>query len=258
MKRSQLASLFLTLSLSLTASAESLLILAADGLTTHPVAEMTANGFTVSSFDTTADTPTIAFLSGFDAILAYTNHPPADGEALGDVLAAYYGLGGKALTITTFAFGTPWAITGDVMMGSNAGLTNVGLIGEVSGSLVATVADPIFSGVDLTTLEYYLQNSNFAHPGLAPGATLLATDGAGINMIARSANGIMNLNFYPGFLGPVDPTVVINNAEFYKLLSNTLRPGGQTQQPVPEPSSVILLGTIAAGFAYQLKRRRLA
>jgi hypothetical protein len=52
---------------------------------------------------------------------------------------------------------------------------------------------------------------------LAAGATLLATDGGGINMIARSSNGIVGLNLFPGF------GAAFNNAEFYRLISNALQ-----------------------------------
>jgi hypothetical protein len=207
------------------------------------VAELLATGdfSSVNDLDVTSSTPTLAQLQGYDAILAYTNNAPADGTALGNVLAQYYALGGKELTVATFAFSDFFAIGGAVMAGNDAALTNVGVNGGVSGNLVATVpSDPIFNGIDLSMVSYF-NNPNFAHPGLAAGATLLATDGSGIDMIARSANGIVDVNLFPssGFG---------NNGEFYQLLAQTL-------VPVPEPSSVLLFGTIAVAAIVVLKRR---
>jgi len=55
-----------------------------------------------------------------------------------------------------------------VASGNDAGLTNTGNYTVPSGNLVATVpSDPIFNGIDLSTLAYYV-NGNFANPGLAP------------------------------------------------------------------------------------------
>jgi len=122
-----------------------------------------------------------------------------------------------------------------------------GFVGDVSGSLVAVVpGDPIFSGVDLTTLSYF-HNANFAHPGLDPGAELLATDGSGINMIARNAAGSilgMNLFFAGSDFGG-------NNAELYELLNNSLvslDPNadsllivhGESGGPLPTPRNELL------------------
>ena len=108
-------------------------------------------------------------------------------------------------------------------------LLNVGNNGNVTGQLVATVpSDPIFAGITLSDVSFF-HNGNFAHPDLAPGATLLATDGAGINMIARSADGIVDVNLFPGDLG--------NNALFYQLLAQTFTPASA----IPEPASVSLL-----------------
>lgn len=233
---------------AMTANAESLLIVHADP-GSAPVAQMMGTGkFTsVSEFNVVVGTPTLAALSAYDAVLAYTNFAPNNPTALGNVLSSYYALGGKALTLATFAFTSGFEIGGAIKTGPNAGLTNVGVKGNVSGVLVPTVpGDPIFSGINLGALTYF-KHPNFAHPGVAPGATLLATDGAGHNMIARSANGIIDVNLFPG------RCCGGNNAEFYKLLANTLTAGSVSA--VPEPSSVLLLLTAAAGFAVQVKRR---
>jgi len=43
-----------------------------------------------------------AALSGYDAILAYSNRQLWDPSELGDVLAQYYDLGSRRLTLATF------------------------------------------------------------------------------------------------------------------------------------------------------------
>jgi len=231
----------------LSMQAGSLAILCSEGgdpTCSGAVSAMQATGrfSSVTGIDTTGSTPTLADLAGFNAILAETDFAPSDPAALGNVLASYYALGGKELTVATYAFSAPWEIDGTVMTGGYSALTNVGTNGSVSGNLVATVpGDPIFDGVDLSTVTYF-NNPNFAHPGLAPGAILLATDGSGVNMIARSPLGVIDVNLYPGDTGD-------NNAEFFGLLANTLT-------STPEPSALTLMGAGLAALLISRSRRR--
>jgi hypothetical protein len=57
-------------------------------------------------------------------------------------------------------------------------------------------------------------------------------------MIARSANGVIDVNLYPGF-----NNVTGNNAELYALLVNTLT---EAPNATPEPTMV---GSVGAGIA---------
>jgi hypothetical protein len=198
----------------------------------------------VSLIDATVSTPTVGTLSSFDFVLVYTNLLPASATALGNVLADFYDLGGKGLTLATYGFSSPWAIEGRITTGDYVGLTNTGTNGSVSGSLVATVpSDPVFAGLDLSAFIYQF-NSNFAHPGVAGAATLLATDGAGHNMIARSLNGVVNVNLYPG------SALGAQNADFYRLLANTF----QSAPQVPEPGLLALLGLGTLTAVRRLRR----
>jgi len=209
------------------------------------------NKFTsVDAFDVTTSTPALSTISGYGAVLAWTDNVPADPTGLGNLLASYYNLGGKHLVVSTYGFSNPWAISGTVMTGSFAALTNLGTNGTVSGSLVAVVpSDPIFTGTTLSSVTYF-ENLNYAHPGLAPGATLLATDGAGVNMIARSANGVIDFNVYPG-------SESATNAAFYNLLATALTSGGSVVSvPALTPVAVVLLiAGILLLAAFQLRRR---
>jgi hypothetical protein len=235
---------------SLNMQAGSLAILCSEGgdaTCAGEVAAMQATGkfSSVTGIDTTLSTPTLSSISGYGSILAETNLIPSDATGLGNVLASYYSLGGKHLTVATYAFSNPWAIGGTLATGGYSALTNLGINGDVSGILVATVPnDPIFAGIDLNTLTYF-HNLNFAHPGLASGATLLATDGSGVDMIARSSLGVIDFNLYPGATD-----VSGNNAEFYDLLANTL--GGTS---TPEPGTLVMFGSGMVGLAGLLRRK---
>jgi hypothetical protein len=246
------------MSVSLQASG-SLALLCAEGATAgcagaQALMQATAAFTTVDVYDVTSGNPALATISGYNAILAWTDDSPADPAGLGNLLASYASLGGKHLTVATYAFSNPWAITGAIMSGNYAALTNLGVNGTTSGNLVATVpGDPIFTGITLSSVVYF-ENDNFAHPGLASGATLLATDGAGVDMIARSASGVIDVNLVPGFYGT-------NNAAFYSLLANTLTLGptvtpGPAVTPIPATWLLTLTGIV--GLAMFQMRERLA
>ena len=226
------------------AHADTLALVAADNpiLESNVQQAMMATGkFTsVDVIDTQNSTPDLATLSAYTDILVWTDAAPADRVGLGNVLASYYDLGGKHLTIANYAFSTiatvkPFnlpdpELQGTIASAPYAALINAGVNGDVSGELVPVVSnDPIFTGLDPTTL-YYFENQYFAHPTLAAGATLIAADGSGsgaVALIARSQNGVVNLNFYPA--GSMGEELGSNSTDFFTLLANSFL-------PVPPPS----------------------
>jgi len=223
------------------------------------LARMQATGqfSSVDVFDTTTSTPTLSALSGYGFVLAWTDYTPASPTTLGNVLASYYDLGGKRLTIATYSFSNPWAISGTVMTGAYSALTNLGTNGNVSGNIVPTGPDPIFNGVTLSAVQFF-HNSNYTHPGLAAGGQLLATDGAGINMIARSSNGVINVNLFPGDQSPSNPA-------FFSLLASTLTnntasPSAPVASGAPAltPTAVVFLAAGMMLVAFHSLRRRTA
>lgn len=161
-------------------------------------AALTGTFSTVDNFNLGSGTPTLGELQAYDAVIAYTNFPPSDASGTGDVLADYVD-GGGCLVLSTYAFSQPWAITGRIATTGYSPLTDMGLNGNVSGNLNPIIPnDPVFNGVDLGSLTYF-HNSNFARPGVDAGATLVADDGNGVNMIARNASmNVVGINMYPG------------------------------------------------------------
>jgi len=108
-------------------------------------------------------------------------------------------------------------------------LTDSGTNGDVSGNLQVVQNDPVFNGINMSSVSYF-HNSNFAHPNVDASASLLATDGNGVNMIAVNATGrIYGMNLCPGTYTHSGS----NNAECYQLIGNSL---------VPEPATMALLG----------------
>jgi hypothetical protein len=190
------------------------LIVAADY--SSPQTQLVASGriTKVDNFIATGATPTLQTLSAYDVVLVYTNYSLANPTALGNVLADYVDGGGKVV-LGTYALSSGWGVAGRITTHGYSPFTNGGN-GSVSGRITPTTpVDGLFADINLGAVTYFW-NSNFAHPGLDAGATLLATDGAGINMIARSANGkVMGVNLFPAVWGA-------NNQEFFKLWANIL------------------------------------
>jgi len=248
------AGLVIFLGVATNARADSVLIVDSDS-TGQPQAELLARGFTtVDRFDANLGVPTLAQLSAYDAVLAYTNFIPADAVGLGNVLADYVDAGGR-VTLTTYGYSDPWAIAGRIATAGYSPLVNLGVNGDVSGLLVPTAPlDPIFAGVDAATLTYF-HNGNFAQPGLDAGATLLATDGA-VSLVARNAAGnVVGLNLFP-------QTGLGNNGEFYDLLANSLRPSAPVTTPVvPVPAAVwggmVLLGGLGVTRRFRSRSEQL-
>lgn len=169
----------------------------------------------VDTFHSYSATPTLAKLQEYDVVLSNNNNTPSNPTALGNVLADYVDAGG-ALCLSAYSFSSPWGVTGKITQTGYTPLRNVGVNGNVSGNIVPTIANhPIFEENVLTGITFF-RNSNFARPALDTGATLLATDGGGINMIAVNArNNIIALNVFTGLEGT-------NNAKVHLLTANAL------------------------------------
>lgn len=215
-------------------AAPNVLIVHADIL--PPQAQLQATGLfgAVDVFDAQAGTPSLATLAAYDSVLAYTNFEPANSSGLGDVLADYVDAGG-GLVLANFSYSSPWDIQGRIATGGYAPLVNSGFTDDPGDVLNPLVAHPIFTGIDLAALGFF-HNLSFAVPNLDAGATLLADNGAGTNMIALNAGGdVFGFNLFPG--GGVPG----NTAELYELFGNALVFVARQAPQVPEPPALLLL-----------------
>jgi hypothetical protein len=202
----------------------------------------------LAGFDVQNSTPTLAMISTYDAVLAYTNNPPFDATALGDLLADYVDAGGRVVLANYSFVGAPNYISGRIMTAGYSPLVYSGAVGPLGGQVVPiNPSDPIFTGIVPANVSYY-SSVNGPLPNLAAGAMLLADDGLGNNLIARNATGnVIATTFYPATASWAPG----NNAEFYELMANLLDP-----LLVPEPSGFLLAaaGLVSLG-AFRFRRR---
>lgn len=149
------------------------------------------------TFLSSAGTPTLATLQGYDAVLVFTDAGPADPTALGDVLAQYIDEGGAVVDAT---FTANVSITGGFTayeVYSAAGQTATpAMLGAIN-----VPGDPLVDGVT----SFDGGTSSFRNSGgvIAAGAVVVAEWDDGEPLIIRNENvGPSNarrvfLNFYP-------------------------------------------------------------
>ncbi len=98
----------------------------------------------LADFDVQNFTPTLAMISTYDAVLAYTNNPPFDATALGDLLADYVDAGGHVVLANYSFVNPPNYIGGRIMTAGYSPLLNSGSFGPLGGQVVpVNPADPI-------------------------------------------------------------------------------------------------------------------
>ncbi len=228
-----------------------------------PVDSLTATGrfSVIDTFDHSAGTPTLPQLLAYDTVLAYSDDTPLEPTALGDVLADYVDAG-RCVVLGTYAFSEDWAFAGRVMSPGYSPF-RISLdddLSDPSGNWVATdPSDPIYDGVNLGALTYWF-NDNYAEGLLDPGATLLATDGAGKNMLARAAaRSVVGINV---FLEDEECSSE-NTAELWNLVANGLTtacgayaPPVIQEIPTLSPAGLVALAALVALSAALVLRRR--
>jgi len=198
--------------------AQELLIAYDDDCMSPPDTQLSATGLfdAVDSIGIGTSTPVLQDLMPYDSVLVVTNCEPADPVVFGDLLADYVDAGGNVV-LTTYATSDPWSVQGRIMTSGYAPLPNSATLTCITEPLVILEpGDPIFSGVNVGAMTIDT-NCNMADSALDTGATLIAEDSAGINMIARnSAGNVMVFNIFATPNGS-------NNDEFWLLLANSLQ-----------------------------------
>ena len=194
------------------------------------------------NFSQSASISNVNDLTSYDALFVWTNNSPSNPTNWGNLLKSYADLGG-AIVLSTYGFSSSWNISGGILDSGYSPFTIAGRT-SVSGNVVATnPLDSIFNNVDLNQMTF-TNNSNYANPGLDAGAELLATDGNGVNMIARNQSGnIIGMNIWPR---------VQTNDNYWQLAANALLDVTGTPQDVtsvPEPSTLAMFTLALMCFA---------
>ncbi len=142
--------------------------------------------------------PTLAQLQDLSAVMVWSNSSFGDPAGLGNVLADFVDQGG-GVVLATYVFSQSWRVDGRMM---TAGYSPF-LIGAARNpanmlSLAnSNTAHPILQGV---APGPYFINGNYSTVPLAAGATVLAVDTAGNNVVAINANRrIVGVSIFPGF-----------------------------------------------------------
>jgi len=86
----------------------SVVVVNANGNYNDPLNAALATQFSIvdNHDENSLGTPTLQQLSAYNTVVAYTNSPPSDPAALGDVLADYVDAGG-CVVVATYAMSTP-------------------------------------------------------------------------------------------------------------------------------------------------------
>jgi len=146
----------------------------------------------VDFFDATSVTPTLADLSGYSAVLVYSDSSFANAVALGDVLADYVDAGGSVV-FATFAYNIG-PIGGRIVTG---GYLPVTLGGQTNGSGLTLV--PVDAGSPLLAGVSSFNGGTSSYHNvitLTAGSTLVAEWSNGRPLIAVRGS-VIALNFYP-------------------------------------------------------------
>jgi len=149
------------------------------------------------TLNTRLATPTLAQLMGYDAVLAWTDSPPLNSVALGNVLADYTDAGGGVVT-AMFAHGEPWRIEGR-WAGTYELITVAG--GTSSGSASLGIK-PYPAHPAITSVSTFSGGSSSYRPGgsaLNPGAFTIAqwSDGKPLVVASTKFHNRIDLGFFP-------------------------------------------------------------
>jgi hypothetical protein len=168
-------------------------------------------------------TPSLATLKQYDAVLNFTNFRPSDPTGLGNALADYVDAGG-GLVMATYSFSSSWLVSGRItspgyspfqVLPPGNGFKGSQQFHQLTGF---SPTNPIFAGISGN--PSYWTNSNYTNPTVDPGATVLAKDTNGNNVVAiNSKNNIVDISIFPGFLTLQGLTT---DAGIYRLFANAL------------------------------------
>ncbi len=201
----------------------------------------------ISHLDCETDTPLLADLIPYDAILVWSKNAFHDQTALGDVLTEYVDQGG-GLVIAPYAFtreieGDQVHLSGNILReGYSPFLPITPLLtsGRLASQTVTYPAHPYFVNVNLDNVIYTV-DADYSEPTLnTPGDILHARDTFNLNLVAENAMGnIGGVNIYPGYLlegALMDTRVLVAN--MLLTVSGCNAPPTATPTPLPTATAV--------------------
>jgi hypothetical protein len=173
----------------------------------------------IDIIDAAYSTPSLATLKNYDAVLVWSNRRFLNSKLLGNTLADYVDQGGGVVIATYALSGNWWGIAGRIstegMSPFAVSLNYAGLSG-ILDLQASNVSHPILAGVFNAS---YWVNSNTPSPPLTLGATLIAKDTSGNNLVSVNANNtIVGIAFYPGYVqsGGGADLIIANALDFVK------------------------------------------
>lgn len=221
-----------------------------DARYTDPQAQIFGTGMfdAVDIINVTTQTPTLAQLQQYDAIITWSNVNYSDSIAMGDVLADYVDAGG-GVVVAVFANSTTtaarylrgrWQTGGYEIVPAAGGTTS----STASLGNILVPGHPIMAGVDSFSASTASRPTSTA---LTAGSTLIAQWSDGRTLVATGANPHRaDLGFYPPSSNVSAPWWNPADSDGAALMANAL------MYTVPEPAAMSLL---ALGGVVLFRRR---
>ncbi|MCL9783475.1 hypothetical protein M9194_18775 [Vibrio sp. S4M6] len=188
--------------------------------------------------------PDLASLQAYDCVYNYTNFPPPSAVAHGNRLKEYVDAGG-GVVLLTYAYSNTinaWEMQGGIMSAGYSPFVNPANVRLFSfpRSLDFTTADISHPMLDSVTDFTYGGNANYAAVSLDAGATLVASDTAGVPLLAmNSAGNVAGINVFP------TPNVFPKTDGVFTTIANTCAAVGNLVvdidiKPGSDPNSINL------------------
>jgi hypothetical protein len=236
--------LFCLLYISGSANADSYLIAPSeeDNASFRSAVSAFLGGATVDYFDARSGTLSVASLANYDAVFTWANFAYSDRVAFGDNLADYVDAGGRVVigAFTTYTLGN--YLSGDIMGAGYSPVTSPTGSNHFFTSSYAGDGTPLlWSGVSSYSATY---------------RDYVILQGAGI-LDGTFADGEIAGAYRPDlgviYLGGME-TIGGTGGDAARLLANAF--GASQAAPVPEPASVLLLGSGLAIIGLGARQKR--
>jgi hypothetical protein len=147
---------------------------------------------TVDTFDAQAGTPTLAQLTPYDVVVAFSNTPYADATTLGNNLADYQDQGGVLVGANFDYYVSPYGLAGRWITGGYSPYNTPGTTHFSTATLgTHDASSPLLQGVNALSAYYRMTLT------VAPGATNLANWSDGASAVAVKGNAV-GINAYLG------------------------------------------------------------